>query len=59
MADNIDPAFLRARAGYYRQQAGEATDPGRASLFKRLAEAFDSSAGARELSLGDRLKRKL
>jgi hypothetical protein len=58
MADNIDPAFLRARAGYYRQQASEATDPDQGSLFKRLAEAFDNSAGTRELSLGNRLERK-
>jgi hypothetical protein len=59
MADNIDPAFLRARAGYYRQQASEATDPNRASLFKRLAEAFDSSAGSREFAPGNRLESQL
>jgi hypothetical protein len=59
MADNIDPAFLRTRAGYYRQQASEATDADRAALFKRLAKVFDSSAGARELSFENRLERKL
>jgi hypothetical protein len=49
MADeNIDPAFLRARAQHYRKLAGQTTDARLASIYRELAKAFDAEAEKRD-----------
>jgi hypothetical protein len=42
----IDPAFLRSRAWFYRDLADEETDNEKAELYREVADAFDRDADA-------------
>jgi hypothetical protein len=45
---DIDPAFLRSRAAHYRRQVDETENIELAKLLKKIAEAFNNEAVARE-----------
>lgn len=44
----LDPAYLRSRAQFYRDLADEETDREKAALYREVADAFERDADARE-----------
>jgi hypothetical protein len=44
----LDPAYLRSRAQFYRDLADEETDREKGALYREVANAFNRDADARE-----------